>query len=190
MVTENHPVELDKVTRILHLGLAAFGVWAWWIGEDAGDYKSMDHFWYSQHMWVGTIFTIFLILRILWGIFGPASARFSNWVPWTKARFMPVVEDIKTLLHLRVPKRPSHVGLAGLVEALGLLAFLWLGLSGVALSFFIAPGSKLIGWPHALKELHEIGDVLVPTYLILHVGATLLHIITGKQIWKKMIFLE
>lgn len=36
-------MELDKVTRILHLGLAVFGVWTWWTGEDASDYKSMNH---------------------------------------------------------------------------------------------------------------------------------------------------
>ncbi|MGH8321311.1 MAG: cytochrome b/b6 domain-containing protein [Gammaproteobacteria bacterium] len=190
MSAESSPMQLDRVSRALHLGLAVFGVWAWWIGEDAGDYKHADHFWYTQHMWVGIIFTAFLLLRIVWGIFGPASARFSNWVPWTKVRFLLVIEDIRTLLRFRVPDRPSHVGLAGLVQALGLLAFLWLGLTGLALIFLITPGMPLTGWPHALKELHGIGDVLVPAYLILHVGAVVLHIITGNQIWKKMIFLE
>lgn len=186
---------LDSVSRFLHLGLAVFGVWAWligsgWIGAGAGDYKKADHFWYTQHMWVGITFTAFLLARILWGFVGPKSVQFRNWVPWNAALFKPVVEDLRTLLRFRIPDRPAHQGLSGLVQTLGLLVFLWLGLSGLVLSVTITPGSKLGGWPHAIKELHEIGDVLVPAYLILHVGAVLLHSLTGKQVWKKMLFLE
>lgn len=181
---------LDKVSRFLHLGLAVFGVWAWWIGEAADDYKRADHFWYTQHMWVGIVFTAFLLARIIWGFVGPQTARFHNWVPWNAALFKPVIEDLRTFLRFRVPERPTHEGLSGLVQALGLLAFLWLGLSGLALSVLITPGSKLGGWAHEIKELHEIGNVLVPAYLILHVGGTLLHSLTGKQVWKKMLFLE
>lgn len=181
---------LDGVTRFLHLGLVVFGVWAWWIGDNAGDYKLANHLWYTQHLWVGITFTVFLLARIAWGIVGPASARFGTWVPWNAARFSLVIEDLRTLARLRVPERPAHQGLSGLVQALGLAAFLWLGLSGLALSVLIEPGSKLVGWPHALKELHEIGEVLVPAYLVLHVGAVLLHSLTGRQVWRKMVFLE
>lgn len=181
---------LDGITRFLHLGLAVFGVWAWWIGEAADDYKRADHFWYTQHMWVGIAFTVFLLARILWGLVGPPSARFVNWVPWTWSRFKLVIEDLRTLLRFRVPDRPSHMGLSGLVQALGLLAFLWLGLSGLLLAFTITPGARLTGWADGINELHEIGEVLVPAYLILHVGGTVLHIIAGKQVWKKMLFLE
>ncbi len=73
---------------------------------------------------------------------------------------------------------------------MGLPAFLWLGLSGLVLSVVIKPGSDLAGCPDAVKELHEIGEVLVPAYLVLHVGAVILHDLAGKQIWRKMLFLE
>ncbi|MGH8292289.1 MAG: cytochrome b/b6 domain-containing protein [Gammaproteobacteria bacterium] len=186
---------LDRVSVFLHFGLAVFGVWAWligsgWIGEGAGDYKRADHFWYTQHMWVGIIFTAFLLARILWGIVGPANARFVNWVPWTWARFKLVLEDLGTLLHLRVPVRHTREGLSGLVQALGLLVFLWLGLTGLINAFTITPGERLTGWAHEVKELHEIGDILVPAYLILHVGGTLVHSFRGQHVWKKMLFLE
>lgn len=103
-------------------------------------------------------------------------------VPWTWSRFKLVIEDLRTLLRFRVPDRPSHMGLSGLVQALGLLAFLWLGLSGLLLAFTITPGARLTGWADGINELHEIGEVLVPAYLILHVGGTVLHIIAGKQV--------
>lgn len=186
---------LDGVSRFLHLGLAVFGVWAWlvgsgWIGAGAGDYKKPDHFWYTQHMWVGITFSAFLLARILWGFVGPESAQFRNWVPWNAALLKPVVEDLRTLLRFRIPDRPSHVGLSGLVQALGLLVFLWIGLTGLVNAFTITPGEKLLGWAHEVKELHETGDVLVPAYLILHVGGALLHSLTGRPVWKKMLFLE
>jgi len=187
---------LDVVTRLLHLGLAVFGVWAWligsgWIGAGAADYEKPDHYWYLQHRWVGITFTVFLLARILWGFVGPASVRFVNWVPWTRERLRWVVEDVRSLLHLRIPDRPTHVGLSGFVEALGLLVFLWLALSGVSNAITITPGVKLTAaLPHFIKHWHQIGDVLVPAYLILHVGGTVAHSVVGKQVWKKMLFLE
>ncbi|MEO9188867.1 MAG: cytochrome b/b6 domain-containing protein [Acetobacteraceae bacterium] len=187
---------LDVVTRLLHLGLVVFGVWAWlvgsgWIGAGAADYEKPDHFWYIQHRWVGITFAVFLLARILWGFVGPASVRFVNWVPWTRARLRLVVEDVGSLLRLRIPDRPTHVGLSGFVEALGLLVFLWLALSGLSNAITITPGVKLTAaWPHFIKHWHQIGNVLVPAYLILHVGGTVAHSVVGKQVWKKMLFLE
>lgn len=186
---------LDAVSKFLHLGLAIFGVGAWligsgWIGAGAGDYDHPDHFWYLQHRWVGITFTAFLFARILWGFVGPAAARFVNWVPWTWPRFKIVLEDIRTLLRFRIPDHATHVGLPGLVQALGLLVFLWLGVSGLINAVAIAPGLKLTGWPRVIKHWHEIGDVLVPAYLLLHVGGALLHSLTGRHVWKKMLFLE
>ncbi|HEX7382185.1 MAG TPA: cytochrome b/b6 domain-containing protein [Nevskiaceae bacterium] len=189
------PAPLDRTTRLLHLGLAVFGIWAWLvgagvIGAGARDYNHPDHSWYLQHRWVGLVFTAFLLARILWGIAGPSNARFSRWMPWTASRFRFVIEDLRLLIHFRLPERPVHVGLSGFVEGLGLLAFLWLALSGVSNAITITPGVTLTGWPHVVKHWHQIGVYLVPAYLVLHVGATILHSLAGRQIWKKMLFLE
>ena len=190
------PKPLDGVTRFLHLGLAVFGVWAWlvgsgWIGDGAADYEHVDHSWYIQHRWVGITFSAFLFARILWGVIGPKNVRFTSWVPWTKDRFKLVIEDVRSLLRLRVPDRPTHVGLSGFVEALGLLVFLWLAVSGLSNAITITPGVKLTAaWPHLIKHWHQIGNVLVPAYLVLHVGGTIAHSLVGKQVWKKMLFLE
>lgn len=183
--------KLDVVTRLLHLGLAILAVTEWLLGLTvAGSYDEPQHTGYLVHMWLGISFTTLLLLRVLWGFVGPAAVRFVNWVPWSTARLALVWEDIRALCRLRIPPRTSHEGLAGLVQALGLLAFLWIGLTGLVISTQITPGMRLHGWPHAVKELHQVGQILIPVYLGLHVGAVLVHALQGQQLWKKMIFLE
>lgn len=191
MSGEAAAVKIDVTTRVLHLGLATFGIAAWLLGLTvAGDYDEARHTGYLVHMVIGLTFTTFLALRLLYGIFGPVYARFSSWVPWTKARWLLVMDDIKMLLRLRIPDRASHEGFAGLVQTLGLLAFVWIGCSGTSLSILITPGVKLTGWQHNLKEAHQVGQILIPAYLALHVGAVLLHALSGRHVWRKMIFLK
>ena len=84
---EQSGVRLDIPTRLLHVGVAVFGTWAWWIGEDAGDYDKALHPHYTLHEYVGLTFGAVLALRLLYGFFGPANQRFSAWVPCTRERF-------------------------------------------------------------------------------------------------------
>jgi hypothetical protein len=39
------------------------------------------------------------------GLCLPASVRFVNWVPWTRARMRLLVEDVQSLMRFRVPER-------------------------------------------------------------------------------------
>jgi cytochrome b len=183
-------VKLDVTTRLLHLGLAVFGTWAWWIGEDAGDYHKPDHSGYTLHMYVGLAFTGILALRLLYGCFGPRALRFSTWVPYTRVRFAEVTADLRTLMRFRLPEPHTHRGLNAAVQSLGLLLFTWQGLCGTVMSIAIVPGERAVGWLHTLKEIHQAASVWIPTYLALHVGAALLHSLTGRHIWKKMIFVS
>ena len=183
-------LRLDFPSRVLHLGLAVIGTWAWWIGEDAGDYHKPVHDGYTLHMWVGMVFSSFLAARLLWGFFGPEAARFSTWVPYTRERFEQVRADVRTLMKFRMPDPIVHRGLNAAVQSLGLVLFTWQGLSGTLMSMLLVPGQRAVGWLHEFKEIHQWSQFWIPTYLALHVGATVLHAFTGKQIWKKMVFLE
>ncbi|HSC47280.1 MAG TPA: cytochrome b/b6 domain-containing protein [Gammaproteobacteria bacterium] len=183
-------VRLDIPTRVLHLGLLAFGVTAWWIGEDAGDYHKPVHDGYLLHMYVGLGFALFLALRLLYGFFGPRESRFGTWVPYTRERFAYVKADLVTLRHLKLPEPVTHRGLNAAVQSLGLLLFTWQGASGTLMSMTLVPGERAVGWLHDLKEIHQAASVWIPTYLVLHVGAAVLHALTGRHIWKKMVFLE
>lgn len=181
---------LDVPTRILHIGLLFFGVWAWWIGDGAHDYHKPAHDGYTLHMYVGLIFTGFLALRLSWGFFGPREARFSNWFPYTRERLTAAGADLRTLFRFRVPEPVTHRGLNAVVQGLGLSLFTWQGASGTLMSMLIVPGQRTHGWLHEMQDLHGTASVWIPTYLVLHVGAAVLHAFTGHQIWRKMIFLK
>lgn len=181
---------LDVPTRILHLGLLVFGTWAWWIGDDAHDYRRPVHDGYDLHMYVGLVFTGFLALRLLWGFFGPRGSRFSTWLPYTRARLALVAADLRTLARLKLPMPVTHQGLNALVQSLGLLLFTWQGASGTLMALLIVPGQRATGWLHQIQELHGSASVWIPIYFVLHIGAAVLHALTGHQIWRKMIFIK
>lgn len=183
-------VRLDVPTRVLHLGVAVLGTWAWWIGGAAGDYHKPMHSNYTLHEYVGLAFGAVLALRLLYGFFGPRGQRFGAWVPYTRERFKQVALDVRALLRFRMPEPVEHRGLNAAVQSLGLLLFTWQAVCGTVLSIYIVPGTRAVGWLHTLKELHQLASVWIPTYLVLHVGATVLHALTGHQIWKKMVFLK
>jgi cytochrome b len=182
--------KLDVPTRVLHLGLVVFGVWAWWIGEGAHDYHKPVQHGYFLHMYVGLTFSAFLLARLLYGLFGPRESRFSAWVPYTRERLAQVKADLMAFTRFRLPDPVPHQGLNALIQSLGLLLFTWQGASGALMAIMIVPGQRSTGWLDTVQDIHhEWGGVWIPAYLVLHVGAAALHALAGRQIWKKMIFL-
>ncbi len=187
-VTERE--ELDGITRFIHLGLTIFGVLAWIAGFWAGDYKKAAHLGFSIHRWLGMGLSIFMALRLLWGFWGPDNVRFTQWVPYTPERLKLVWEDALTLLSLRLPDRPPHQGLSGLVQTFGLAAFAWMALTGSLMFLYLEPGRKATGLMYFIKEIHEAGVWLIPIFLGIHVVAVVLHALAGNHLWRKTFFLE
>ena len=181
---------IDGFTRVLHLGLVGFGLLALATGEWADDYKEMRGLGLLFHSWIGIGVAFFVGLRFFYGILGPVDIRFTNWVPYNKKRMKVVVEDIMGLIQFKLPDRQPRQGLAGLVESLGLLLFLFLAATGVLLFFIIETGHKARGIAHFIKELHEAGEILLPVFFFVHGGAVILHAMTGNHLWRKMIFLR
>jgi cytochrome b len=182
--------ELENIARVIHLGLTLFGISAWATGFLAGDYKRMEHLGFSTHSWLGIGFAFFLVLRIGYGFCGPDDYKFSKWVPYTKDRLQAVFEDISRLLRFKLPERPMHVGLSGLVQTCGLGAFAWMALTGSLMFFYLTPGHKARGFLHLIKEMHESAIWLIPLYLGIHVGAVLLHALAGDHRWRQTFFLK
>ncbi len=178
----------DIFISICHLAMVMFGIAAWLTGDAADDYKKLDYLWFSVHSWIGIGFACSISLYVFYGTIGPWRARFSRWIPYSKERLLLVREDIAGLMKFKLPDRKSHQGLAGLVQLFGLLTFSWLALTGTLMFFTLEPGSKVKGLLHFAKEVHEIGEVLIPVYLAIHVGAVLLHSITGNHVWRKIFF--
>lgn len=179
---------LDLTTRILHLGMLVFGVSAWIAGSWADDYKHAAHVGFSIHRWLGIGTALFVSVRIIYGFVGPRAMRFVNWMPYTSERLRYVREDIVGLMRLRVPDRPTHQGLAGLVQAYGLLVFTWMAFTGTYMFFTVVPGSRATGVVHAVMELHGIGNSLIWIYLVLHVGAVVVHTALGQPVWRRMFY--
>jgi len=128
--------------------------------------------------------------RIWYGFYGPREAQFSQWVPFTPERLKMAGEDCLTLLRLRLPERPSHQGLAGVVQTFGLAVFSWMACTGTLMAVLLTPGQKATGLAHALKEMHELGLWLIVAFLVIHVSAVTLHALAGDHRWRKMFFLK
>jgi cytochrome b len=181
---------IGTTTILVHLGLAVCGIAALLTGLLADDYKRAEHLGFTVHSWIGLAGAFFVLLRAALGIVGPAELRFGNWVPCTRERLSRVKEDIIGLASFRLPHRPPHVGVAGLVETFGLLSFLLTALSGIFLFFALEPGQKSHGLVHAVKECHEAGLSLILIFLSMHAGAVVLHALTGRHLWRRMLFLN
>jgi cytochrome b len=182
--------DLGPFSIFIHLGLLVFGVTAALTGLLAEDYKKIEHLGFTVHRLLGLGLAGFLGLRIITGIIGPRSVRFSEWIPVTAARIRLVMEDMGGLLKFRMPERPVHQGLASVVETFGLLGFLLMGATGLYLYLFLDPGHKAIGVVHDIKEFHEAASVVIPMFLSLHAGAVLMHALMGNHLWKKMVFIS
>jgi cytochrome b len=182
--------ELDGIARVIHLGLTLCGISAWATGFLADDYKRLEHLGFGIHSWLGISFAFFLVLRIAYGFWGPDDYQFAKWVPYTKDRLLAVREDLLTLLRCKLPERPMHVGLSGLVQTLGLAAFSWMALTGSLMFFYLTPGHKVRGLLHLIKEMHEAAVWLIPIYLGVHMGAVLLHALAGDHRWRRTFFLK
>lgn len=187
-VTERQ--NLDEVTRLIHLGLTVFGILALVTGLYAGDYKRVHHFGFSLHKWMGLTLSFFMAWRIWNGFFGPSEAIFQQWVPYSPERLRMVWEDGINLLRLKLPERPSHQGLAGLVQTFGLAVFAWMAGTGSLMALFLTPGHKARGLLHAIKEAHELGLWLIVAFLLIHGGAVVLHALLGNHLWRRMFYLE
>ncbi len=189
-MSSNNSRELDVTTRIIHLGLVLFGISAWLTGELAEDFEEGESFGYNIHSWLGLALAVVIALRLLYGFVGPANIRFLNWVPVTGVRLAVVWNDIRAMLMLKLPDGPLHHGLAGLVQAAGLLLFAWMSATGTLLYFNLVPGVEADGILHLVEEMHEVGEGLIPLYLVLHVGAVALHALFGRNKWRRMFFVN
>jgi cytochrome b len=182
--------DLDDLTRFVHLGLAVLGILAWASGLIAGDYKRAHHLGFGLHRWLGISASCFVFFRVWLGFYGAREVQFRQWLPVTRTRLQLALEDLGTLLKLKLPERPGHQGLAAIIQAFGLAVFTWMAATGSLMFFFMEPGRKLGGALHELKEMHEAGLWLILIFLGLHVGAVALHALAGSHLWKRTFFLE
>ncbi len=184
------PEELNSFIIFLHFGLMVFGILAWVTGEWDEIFKNLKHLGFPVHKPLGMGAALFVSARLFHGFGGPEQDRFTSWVPYTSKRLRLVIEDLCSLVRLKLPDRPPRQGLAGLWEAFGLLVFTWMAATGAVIFFLLTFGVKTHGVIHVMEELHELAADLVPIFLAVHVAAVLLHALAGDHRWRKMFFLK
>lgn len=168
--------------KLTHAGVALFGVTAFLSGELAEHGSGSPGFY--VHAYLGLSLGLFVVLRLITGIGSSGSMRFSGWSPFSAKQWRLALEDTRSLGRLRVPARGMHEGLAGLTQAFGLMLFGWMGLTGTAI--FMLEGGSGRRLFEVMEELHEVGEALIPLYLVLHVGSVVVHSLAGKPIWQRM----
>lgn len=168
--------------KLLHLGLATFGIAAWLTGELAED--GAGSIGYLLHAYLGLSVGVIIVLRLVAGFRSAGSLSFAGWSPFSRRQWSLALQDARGLLQFRLPARESHQGLSGLVQVFGLSLFGWMALTGTGL-FFLGGGPET-DFFEILEELHEVGEALIPLYLGLHVGAVILHTFAGDPVWKRM----
>ncbi|MDG1250322.1 MAG: cytochrome b/b6 domain-containing protein [Gammaproteobacteria bacterium] len=125
-----------------------------------------------------------MALRLALGFSHSETLSFKGWSPLVLNQWKIALADLKSLLRLKLPDHQHHQGLAGLVQAFGLLIFIWMAITGTLL-FIIQKDTGSIVF-EIIEEAHEIGESLIPLFLGIHIGAVFLHTVTGNPIWKRM----
>jgi cytochrome b len=180
MNTINYSYSLPA--KLIHMGLAAFGIFAYLTAEGAE--HSDGGIGYQLHAYLGLTLMAFVLMRIAGGFSGSTRMRFSSWSPFSRLQWTQSIDDVKNLFRLTLPERGMHEGLAGLVQFSGLVIFAWMGVTGTALFFINESVNEMLY--EIFEETHEVGEGLIPLFLVLHVGAVITHSLAGKSNWKRI----
>lgn len=167
--------------RYIHFSLIVFGLSSYFTGEWVEEY---DNFGFWIHSVLGISLTVTIVLRVIFGLSASTELNFIGWGRKIKNYRKTVFEDLKLLSGLKLPEREMHEGIAGVVQAFGLIIFLWMSITG-SLLFFIELHFLNIN-EDLLEELHEAGEILVPVFLLLHIGAVVFHYIKGDNLLVKI----
>ena len=183
VIMNKYSYSYPTYAKVIHFGIAAFGIAAFLTGELADD--GNQSLGYLLHAYLGLSLAAFVLVRVLAGFTVSESLSFRGWAPFSRRQRSLAFEDFRTLLKLGIPERDRHQGLAGLVQALGLIIFAWMALSGTAL-YVLGGGIESEAFEF-IEEVHEVGESLIPLYLALHLGAVALHALGRYPIWKKIL---
>ena len=172
--TDKQPL-WDLPTRLFHWGLAGLIAFSWW---------SVHNHHTDWHIWSGCAILTLLLFRLMWGVVGSSTARFSSFVRGPKT----------VLRHLRGGwSGIGHTPL-GAISVLALLAAVavQVGLGLISQDpdgLYFGPLATLVSSDTSDKarDLHELWFNVVLGLIILHVGAILFYRLRGRHLTKPMI---
>lgn len=165
----------DLPTRLFHWVLVALIALSWWTAETSRD---------DLHIWSGSAVLALILFRLLWGLFGSSTARFSSFVRGPRA----VAGYLRGRWH-GIGHNP--------LGALSVVALLLLVAVQVAFGLFASDEDGLVQGPlahlvsadssGAATDLHDtMFDVLL-IFIAVHVAAILYYRLRGKKLLGPMI---
>lgn len=180
----------DPLLRVLHwtlaLAILALGVTSQL--ADAFEHGPYEDTLWQIHILSGYLLPVALLIRLLWGVVGPASAGWRDlWHPavWKDA-----------LIKRRLPDqhRVGHDPVASLAYlfAYGVMALMVATGLGLAASAFhtgpLAPWLANADWlEDVLGEPHEAGFALMLGFVGLHLAALVFHQLRGERVAQSMV---
>jgi cytochrome b len=165
----------DLPTRIFHWLLAILVAFSWWSGEQG-------YGWMPWHFWSGYAVLTLVIFRLMWGVVGSGTARFSHFVKGPRAG----------LHHLSALLRPGRTGDVGhnplggwMVVALLALLLVQTGTGLFAEDANMNAGPLYLAVSEKasrqLGNIHEIVSKIVLIAIILHVLAVIAYLVIKRD---------
>ncbi|MDA8127883.1 MAG: cytochrome b/b6 domain-containing protein [Betaproteobacteria bacterium] len=155
---------------------------------DSFEHGPYEQFVWNLHIVIGYTLTAGLLTRLLWGVAGPASARWRDlWHP-------AVWKDSLRKMRLPAAHRPGHDPIASLAYlfAYGVMALMVVTGLGLAASEFQT--GPLAGWlggmpwlEDVLEGPHEFGFGLMLGFVGLHLAALVFHQWRGERVAQSMV---
>lgn len=179
----------DALLRLMHWwnALAITGLLVTGLSAEEFEHGPMESTLWHWHVYLGYALIGGLVARLLWGLIGPATARWADL--WQPAAWRQVVRD------WQLPKpRAGHDPLASLAFIglyLALAGMAGTGLALAAIEYDMGPLSLWLGdsaWlKHTFKEPHEVLYTLIAAFVGLHLAALAWHAKRGESVAGAMI---
>lgn len=176
----------DLPVRLFHIGIIALVGVSWWSGErlDRTELAGLDPL--DVHIWSGCTILALVLFRIVWGVVGSTTARFSHFVkgPVTTAR------HIGGMVSRQSRREAGHNALGGwsvLVMLAMLLAMPLMGLFAADADLWGAgpsgPLSGMVEDETADTMAHWHGDLWEILMIVLgvHIAAALFYLVVKRQ---------
>lgn len=159
----------DLPTRLFHWALVALIALSWWSAEN----EKLD-----LHLWTGMGVLSLLIFRLLWGLFGSSTARFSSFVRGPRAVVDYLHGKWSGIGHnpLGALSVIALIGLVGLVTGLGLFSGDEDGLMSGPLAQMIS-----LALSDEITDLHEDLFDLLLVVIGIHVAAIVFYWLAKRQ---------
>ncbi len=167
----------DGPTRLFHWLLVGLFAFSWWTAE----HDQMD-----RHLVSGLILLALLVFRLLWGVVGGSTARFSHFVKAPR-------HVLRYLRGEQAVTAPGHnpLGAYSVVALLGLLVILVVaGLFAVDVDGLESgPLADLVTFDHGrlASHLHGLAFKLLEWLILLHILAVLYYGLHGRNLLLPMI---